>query len=85
MEDENLSEFDFLEVLAHLSSIKYGYIYKHWRFGSENMIHKYGAESASMPGAQRLDENGIPKCKNYCKINGRYVKYEPIYVFRKPD
>jgi len=38
---------------------------------------------ASMPGAQRLDENGIPKCKNYCKINGRYVKYEPIYVFRK--
>lgn len=38
---------------------------------------------ASMPGAQRLDENGIPKCKNYCKVNGRYMKYEPIFVFRK--
>lgn len=39
---------------------------------------------ASMPGAQRLDENGIPKCKNFCKVGGRYVKYEPIFVFRKP-
>lgn len=38
---------------------------------------------ASMPGAQRLDENGIPKCKNYCKIKGKYRKYEPIYVFKK--
>ena len=39
---------------------------------------------ASMPGAQRLDENGIPKCKNYCKVNGKYHKYEPIFVFKKP-
>jgi hypothetical protein len=31
-----------------------------------------------------LDENGIPKCKNFCKVGGRYVKYEPIFVFRKP-
>jgi hypothetical protein len=38
----------------------------------------------AMPGAQRVDENGIPKCKNFCKIRGRYVKYEPIFVFRKP-
>lgn len=39
---------------------------------------------ASMPGSQRLDENGVPKCKNFCKIKGTYHKYEPIYVFRKP-
>lgn len=39
---------------------------------------------ASMPGAQRLDENGIPKCKNYCKVDGKYHKMEPIFVFRKP-
>jgi hypothetical protein len=39
---------------------------------------------ASMPGSQRLDENGIPKCKNFCKVGGRYVKYEPIFVFQKP-
>jgi hypothetical protein len=39
---------------------------------------------ASMPGSQRLDSNGIPKCKNYCKVNGKYHKYEPIFVFQKP-
>jgi hypothetical protein len=39
---------------------------------------------AGMPGSNRLDDNGIPKCKNYCKVNGVYHKCEPIYVFRKP-
>jgi len=38
----------------------------------------------SMPGQNRLDENGIPKCKNYCKVDGSYIKYEPIFVFYKP-
>lgn len=37
-----------------------------------------------MPGQNRLDENGIPKCKNYCKVNGVYLKYEPVYVYYKP-
>ena len=36
-----------------------------------------------MPGQNRLDENGIPKCKNYCKVDGNYLKYEPIYVYYK--
>jgi hypothetical protein len=36
-----------------------------------------------MPGQNRLDENGIPKCKNYCKVNGNYLKYEPVYVYYK--
>lgn len=39
---------------------------------------------ASMPGANRLDENGIPKCENYCRVNGVYLKMEPISVWRKP-
>jgi hypothetical protein len=39
---------------------------------------------ASMPGQQRLDEKGMPKCKNFCKVKGAYAKMEPIYVFRKP-
>ena len=39
----------------------------------------------SMPGQNRLDENGIPKCKNYCKVNDRYLKYEPVFVFWKPQ
>jgi hypothetical protein len=38
----------------------------------------------NMPGQNRLDENGVPKCKNYCKVNGKYMKYEPVFVFRKP-
>lgn len=38
-----------------------------------------------MAGQQRLDENGVPKCKNYYKLNGKFGKYEPIFVFRKPE
>tara|TARA_B100000287_G_scaffold47148_4_gene42046 strand:+ start:3156 stop:4745 length:1590 start_codon:yes stop_codon:yes gene_type:complete len=37
-----------------------------------------------MPGQNRLDENGVPKCKNYCMVNGKYLKYEPVFVFYKP-
>ena len=36
------------------------------------------------PGANRLDREGIPETKNFCMISGRYRKYEPIFVFRKP-
>ena len=50
------------------------------------MVYKYTLKMAmeSMPGQNRLDENGIPKCKNFCKVNGRYLKYEPVFVFWKP-
>ena len=50
------------------------------------MIYKYTLKMAmeSMPGQNRVDENGVPKCKNYCKVNGRYLKYEPVFVFWKP-
>lgn len=37
-----------------------------------------------MPGTNRIGEDGIPKCKNYCKVDGRYLKYEPVFVFWKP-
>lgn len=37
-----------------------------------------------MPGQNRVDENGIPKCKNFCKVNGKVMKYEPVFVFYKP-
>jgi hypothetical protein len=36
------------------------------------------------PGANRVDREGIPETKNFCMIGGRYRKYEPIFVFRKP-
>ena len=50
------------------------------------MMYKYTLKMAmeSMPGQNRVDENGIPKCKNFCKVNGRFLKYEPVFVFWKP-
>lgn len=37
-----------------------------------------------MPGTHRLTEDGKPFVKNFCKVAGRYYKYEPIFVFQKP-
>jgi len=40
---------------------------------------------AGMPGANRVSpETGLPQCKNFCKINGKWHKYEPIFVWFKP-
>ncbi len=39
---------------------------------------------ASMPGANRIGEDGKPTAKNFCKIKGRWIKFEPIFVFYKP-
>lgn len=40
---------------------------------------------AQMPGGNRLDaETGLPKAKNFCKVNGLWLKFEPIFVFYKP-
>ena len=38
---------------------------------------------ANMPGANRVDDDGQGTAKNTCKVNGRLIKYEPIFVFRK--
>jgi len=53
---------------------------------SLGMQYKYTLKMAmeGMPGQNRLDENGVPKCKNFCKVNGTYYKYEPIFVYYKP-
>jgi len=60
---------------------------------SKNILEEMGLEYKyklkmaleGMPGQNRVDENGIPLCKNYCKVNGKHLKYEPIYVFWKPE
>lgn len=40
---------------------------------------------AQMPGGNRIDpETGLPKAKNFCKVNGMWLKYEPVFVFYKP-
>jgi len=48
--------------------------------------YKYKLKMAleGMPGQNRVGEDGKPLCKNYCKVNGKYLKYEPVYVFWKP-
>jgi len=39
---------------------------------------------AQMPGGNRVDEEtGKPRAKNFCKVNGIWLKYEPIFVFYK--
>jgi len=40
---------------------------------------------AQMPGGNRVDpDTGLPKAKNFCKVNGLWLKYEPVFVFYKP-
>jgi hypothetical protein len=53
---------------------------------SLGMEYKYTLKMAleNMPGQNRVGEDGLPKCKNYCKVDGRFHKYEPVFVFYKP-
>jgi len=39
---------------------------------------------AQSQGSNRIDENGVPKFKNACKVDGLWRKYEPIFIFQKP-
>ena len=46
-------------------------------------ITKLKMTLAQMPGGNRLDtETGLPKAKNFCKVNGLWLKYEPIWVYK---
>jgi hypothetical protein len=47
------------------------------------LIDKLKMALEGMPGQNRVGEDGKPKCKNFCSVGGRFLKYEPIYVFRK--
>lgn len=40
---------------------------------------------SNMPGGNRVKEDGTGTAKNTCLVNGRLVKFEPIFVFRKPN
>lgn len=40
---------------------------------------------AQTPGGNRVDATtGKPKFKNSCKVNGMWLKMEPIFIFQKP-
>ena len=51
------------------------------------MEYKFTLKMAleGMPGQNRMGEDGKPTCKNYCMVNGNYMKYEPVFVFWKPE
>ena len=78
-------------LLWNIADILMGKEYMPLEKDSKDILESLGMEykgfvkmaMASMPGQNRLDENGIPKCKNYCKVNGQYLKYEPVFVFWK--
>ena len=55
--------------------------------GELGVEYKYKLKMAleGMPGQNRVGEDGKPKCKNFCQVKGRYFKYEPIFVFWKPQ
>jgi len=38
----------------------------------------------SMPGANRVTADGTLTAKNFCKVDGKLLKYEPVHVFYKP-
>ena len=38
----------------------------------------------NMPGANRVTKDGEATAKNYLKMNGKIMKYEPVHVFWKP-
>ena len=38
---------------------------------------------AQMPGGNRIGDDGKPKTRNFCKIDGMWLKYEPVYIWRK--
>jgi hypothetical protein len=38
----------------------------------------------SMPGANRIKEDGTLTAKNMSKVDGHMIKHEPIFIFQKP-
>ena len=78
-------------LLWNIADIKVGDKYLPLQQDSINILNSLGMHYCydlkmameGMPGQNRLDENGKPSCKNYCKVNDRYLKYEPVLVFKK--
>ena len=56
----------------------------------ENKLGIRGSDTHSLmftdvkvPKENRIGEDGEPMTKNFCKVNGMWLKYEPIFVWRK--
>lgn len=80
-------------LLWNIADAKFGADMLPLEEDSRNILLELGMEYkgvlkmslAQMPGGNRIDsETGLPKAKNFCKVNGMWLKYEPIFVFYKP-
>lgn len=79
-------------LLWNIADVKIGDQYIPLEQDSKDILKELGAEFvgvekmclAAMPGANRISD-GVPTCKNYCKVNGKFHKYEPVFIFRKPN
>lgn len=88
--------YDFLNheryLLWNIADLKMGKNYLPLEEDSKKIAHDLGfvyketvlMTLASMPGANRVNEDGTATAKNFCKVNGRILKYEPVHVFWKP-
>lgn len=78
-------------LLWNIADIKIGGDYLTLEEDSRKILERLGMKYVQtlkmamegMPGQNRLDEDGIPKCKNFCKVKGTYLKFEPVYVYYK--
>ena len=78
-------------MLWNIADIKIGKNYLPLEQDSINILEELGMKYLytlkmgleGMPGQNRLDEDGKPKCKNFCRVNGEYLKFEPVLVFKK--
>ena len=78
-------------MLWNIADIKIGGEYITLEKDSRDILEKLGMKyiktikmaMEGMPGQNRLDESGKPKCKNFCKVKGTYLKFEPVFVFYK--
>jgi hypothetical protein len=79
-------------LIWNISDIKVGKIYYPLEEDSKKILLDLGMEFVgiekmclmSMPGANRIGPDGKPTAKNFCKVDGKWRKYEPIFIFKKP-
>lgn len=80
-------------LLWNIADVKIGNEYIPLEKDSRDILESLGMKYvrtekmglAQMPGGNRIDiETGLPKAKNFCKVNGIWLKQEPVYVFYKP-
>lgn len=88
--------YDFLNheryLLWNIADVKIGKKYLPLEVDSKQIAAELGfvyketvlMALASMPGANRITEDNEATAKNFCKVGGRILKYEPIHVFWKP-